>query len=284
MRPMTPLELAVRTLPRRRRLRRARRLAFPNTIEFKFRKRLSELVEKMRQAVKDLIVPQLPGIVRPRKDMLTLDVTEAEKLAELMRALNASLEEEFSDEALARMLGEIGDDLSGFNRMQIHSVFRSVLGVDLLSSEPNMEELLSGFVRENISLIKSVQRQYLGEVEQVVLRGVRTGLRHEEIARQIIGQSKEGFISRFGKAESRAELIARDQTNKFYGQLTEFRQTAAGVEKYIWRTALDERVRPEHAEREGETFSWDDPPDDGHPGEPINCRCYAEPVIELEGS
>jgi len=47
----------------------------------------------------------------------------------------------------------------------------------------------------------------------------------------------------------------------------------------VWRGILDARERPEHVAREGKEFSWKNPPDDGHPGEPINCRCTAEPVL-----
>jgi uncharacterized protein with gpF-like domain len=39
-------------------------------------------------------------------------------------------------------------------------------------------------------------------------------------------------------------------------------------------------VRDAHFDREGRTFTWADPPDDGHPGEAINCRCQAEPDLE----
>ncbi len=45
---------------------------------------------------------------------------------------------------------------------------------------------------------------------------------------------------------------------------------------YKWRTQKDNRVRKEHMEREGKVFNWDTPPFDGHPGEPYNCRCWAE--------
>jgi hypothetical protein len=34
---------------------------------------------------------------------------------------------------------------------------------------------------------------------------------------------------------------------------------------------MDDRVRPDHEERQGRVFSWDDPPWDGNPGEAINC-------------
>ena len=55
---------------------------------------------------------------------------------------------------------------------------------------------------------------------------------------------------------------------------------------YIWRTQEDEKVRDLHQELEGKRFNMDDPPVSGtsgfrgNPGEPANCRCYAEPIKE----
>lgn len=48
--------------------------------------------------------------------------------------------------------------------------------------------------------------------------------------------------------------------------------------KYVWRTCGDDKVRSEHAARDGEIFSWITPPKGGHPGSDHNCRCWAEPV------
>jgi len=48
---------------------------------------------------------------------------------------------------------------------------------------------------------------------------------------------------------------------------------------YIWRTRRDGKVRSAHADREGQIFSWDDPPEGGHPGGDYNCRCTAEPYF-----
>ncbi|MFM2044590.1 MAG: hypothetical protein RLY86_3166 [Pseudomonadota bacterium] len=47
---------------------------------------------------------------------------------------------------------------------------------------------------------------------------------------------------------------------------------------YIWRTLQDDKVRPSHAERDGRSFAWREPPPGGHPGTEPNCRCWAEPV------
>lgn len=48
---------------------------------------------------------------------------------------------------------------------------------------------------------------------------------------------------------------------------------------YIWRTRRDGKVRSAHAEREGQIFSWDNPPEGGHPREDYGCRCTAEPYL-----
>jgi len=48
---------------------------------------------------------------------------------------------------------------------------------------------------------------------------------------------------------------------------------------YIWRTRRDGKVRSAHAERDGQVFSWENPPEGGHPGVDFNCRCTAEPFF-----
>ena len=92
----------------------------------------------------------------------------------------------------------------------------------------------------------------------------------------------------------RAKLIAVDQTQKLHCAVTQARQTSLGIEEYIWRTSNDERVvgtpggvspqgNPKHENhyvRNGRKFRWDSPPSDGHPGWPIRCRCWADPVID----
>jgi len=42
----------------------------------------------------------------------------------------------------------------------------------------------------------------------------------------------------------------------------------------------DNRVRETHEELDGTSQEWADPPEpDGHPGNGINCRCYADPDL-----
>lgn len=43
---------------------------------------------------------------------------------------------------------------------------------------------------------------------------------------------------------------------------------------YIWRTAGDDKVRSSHAANNGKIFSWDNPPETGHPGEDYGCLYF----------
>lgn len=124
----------------------------------------------------------------------------------------------------------------------------------------------------NIQLIENAHRAYSQQVRDVIEDPGTFGMRVEEIQARI---QERGNVS-----ESRAELIARDQTLKLNSQITATRQMRAGVERYTWSTSQDERVREEHAALEGEVFDWTSPPEVGHPGQDFQCRCVAIPVVE----
>lgn len=64
----------------------------------------------------------------------------------------------------------------------------------------------------------------------------------------------------------------------FAGLINQLRQQDLGIERYIWRSQDDAKVRDSHAEYDDQVFRWDEPPAGGHPGQAHNCRCVAEPV------
>jgi SPP1 gp7 family putative phage head morphogenesis protein len=64
----------------------------------------------------------------------------------------------------------------------------------------------------------------------------------------------------------------------FAGLINQLRQQDLGIERYIWRSQDDAKVRDSHADYDDQVFPWDRPPAGGHPGQAHNCRCVAEPV------
>lgn len=144
-----------------------------------------------------------------------------------------------------------------------------VLGVDAYRAEPWLKQAQDVWVSENTRLIKSIPADQLSEMEGIIQRGVLNGSSADTI--------KEQIQARYDVSERRSKLIAVDQIGKANAALTKQRQADAGVSGYIWRGVLDSRERQIHKDREGKKFSWSSPPPDGHPGQPIRCRCYAEP-------
>lgn len=128
----------------------------------------------------------------------------------------------------------------------------------------------------NIRLVENAARVYAQSVREIFESPNSFGLGVDDLRQQLL---ERGDVS-----ESRAELIARDQTLKLNGDITQARQENAGVTSYVWSTSHDERVRDTHAELDGQEFDWASPPEPGHPGDDYQCRCVALPVIaELEG-
>jgi SPP1 gp7 family putative phage head morphogenesis protein len=120
-------------------------------------------------------------------------------------------------------------------------------------------------------LVKTVAGRYWDRLARDVEQAFTGGMRAETLA--------ERFEERDGMLARDALRLARDQVAKLTADFNQERQEALGVTGYVWRTMNDNRVRPEHVPREGQHFDWDAPPEDGHPGQPIQCRCYSEPNL-----
>jgi SPP1 gp7 family putative phage head morphogenesis protein len=118
----------------------------------------------------------------------------------------------------------------------------------------------------------SIPKEHFERLEAIVQDAVHSGLRREEL------QAKLAQLD--GVSARRAEVIARDQVGKYNSKMNESRTKHLGITHYFWRSVGDESVRPEHKARNGKRFAYADPPSDGPPGQPIQCRCYADPDLD----
>lgn len=133
-------------------------------------------------------------------------------------------------------------------------------------------------MQEQVTLIKSLPLKASQRVHELTIESFgETGARASEIAKEIM---RSGHVTK-----SRATLIARTESARTAGAMTEARAKFVGAEGYIWRTANDSDVRHRHKELEGKFIRYDDPPVAGergeraHAGMIYNCRCWQEPVI-----
>lgn len=232
-------------------------------------------VRPFERACRDALMPVLPQVLAEfRQDVDPRDIPESTGWFETLRQafLETLVLAGTGAVQAAAIVQRVMSSVEDFNRTQFRAVLRSVYGVDIITNAPiELRAALDVFEATNISLIRSIPQQAVSQLQGKIVEAVRRG----STLKQLQAQIREEFDI----TDRRAKLIARDQIGKLNGQLTELRQEQIGVTEYVWRGILDTRERPEHVAREGKTFSWAKPPDDGHPGEPINCRCTAEPVL-----
>ena len=138
------------------------------------------------------------------------------------------------------------------------------------------EDALRQAIEDSISLIKTIPDRFHAQMTDALLAGER------ETPLDL--RARSDIFSSTGRSSGyNLRRITRDQSNKLTGKLNEMRQTEVGVRRYSWETSADDRVRPTHASKDRRIFSWNaPPPDTGHPGNDIQCRCVAIPDISVQ--
>lgn len=154
---------------------------------------------------------------------------------------------------------------------------KSKVGIDLsvVVRQEDLRAYLDAASERNAALIKGLSEETAAKVKSVMVDAVINGKPVRETQKR---------IARILRVEdSRARLIARDQTAKLNSDLNRIRHKQAGINRYIWRTSLDERVRPRHRRLEGKTYRYGQKTgaEEGlPPGQPIQCRCIAQAIVE----
>ncbi len=228
-------------------------------------KKLAEVFRRSHKAILDRLVPQLPNEVLERE--------QAWKLArELAKQNGIPLSE-------AKRLAS--DTFEATNNFNLRDIARSI-GVKAPEfSAPIGERWRREHVEKITKLSEESRDRIVAHLRDVGERGTRV-----EVFRKRLEETE-------GMGFRRARLVARDQVLTLNAKLTQDRHQRAGITQYRWLAARDGSTRENHAELDGETFSYDDPPlgggtgpdDYGHPGDGIGCRCQAIPVIpEFEDS
>lgn len=142
-------------------------------------------------------------------------------------------------------------------------------------------------IEENANLIKTlptdVAKKVTKDIEEMALKGMRAS----EIAKAIREQTDK-------HSRASAKLIARTEVSKTTTALTKARCDNLDLHWYVWRTVEDgDRVRKSHRIMEGVLVNWNEPPSpealvgeksvgNYHAGNIWNCRCYPEPLIEID--
>lgn len=241
----------------------------PKGPEVKYRKWLQGLTRQLKKDTQEQILPLL-------KTLQAEYVNDA--YARTLEQAFENLRRNYQDiDRNAKIVANsFTEDMNQTNKKRFYKAMEGAVGIDLnniLQSE-GLEDIMYATTRENVALIKTIPEEYFKRIETIVFTGTTQGRRATSMIQEI---QKVGKVT-----ENRARLIARDQSSKLNSALNQQRSQNLGVEEYVWRTAGDERVRDSHKTKNGKVFRWDNPPKDtGHPGQDIQCRCVAQPIIKV---
>lgn len=262
------------------------KVAFPYALEAQYTKELKQLVTKVyKDILKNLNRIKLSYNNEIRKDDFSDDFNSfvdyckfqiSIRIREFIPRITKIILEanKFNDRAVTNSLRYIP---------------RSVMQITTTQEIRTAMELI---VSDNIRLIKSINENLLGQVQEIIYSGVRRGVKISVLADEL--QNK------FTLSKKRATLIARDQIQKAHSDLTRLRHRELGITEYKWLTGRDERVRPSHRVLESKICSYDnvavykDKEEDKtwlqksqiggalyHPGQEIQCRCTEIAIVKF---
>jgi SPP1 gp7 family putative phage head morphogenesis protein len=250
--------------------------SFPLMIERAYEREKLKEVNDAARLIKDMLLPQIPAMV----EEVGLADTRQDTYVEDFEAIMAGIKAAFATIVTVRKVTGDAEDMANNVNNRNSQIFdmqvKQVIGVSPFRSEPWLQSTLSNSVSQNVSLITTLHEDYFKDVEFETLNGLERGLSTRDIAKRI--QKKTGA------SRNRAKLIARDQVSKLNSSLASRRASDLGVKRFRWSTSADERVRASHRALNNKIFTYKDGATvDGEnnvlPGQPINCRCVAVPII-----
>ena len=266
----------------------------PHSIEREYFRHLSKYVQTYRGLLESTLVSALPELIEYaqsvklpifKNDSARFDADSiSDRILKLLKQVETRLSKAFTDKQLKRWnqaAVESSNRLSKRNMAKQAKVATDA-EIEPLLNDKGLNPFFNDYINENISLVRSI-----GKDEHISLAKKLSAMISQDRTQTHI---RDEIFEHFDVTKKRAALLARDQVNKLNGKLDEYRQKQTGVKRYRWRTMKDMRVsgrpgglyenaKPSHWKREGKIFSWDNPPEGGHPKQRVNCRCYAEPVF-----
>lgn len=242
--------------------------------------------------LKDTLTKYLPDIkttlLEANSDSQEGIRKDANNLPSSIRKIFKQMNVELSDKTERFLLRSQLERLANLTRKltirEWKRVVSKTLGIDLTDDKylgEYYKEATKEWTKTNVDLIKSIPKDSLGNMQDIVLGGVQSGKTVKSIMQDI--------QHIYGVSRNKARFLARDQMSKLNADIAQFQQTDAGVEEYIWSSSGDGRVRDRHKELDGKKFKWSDPPivdvrtgRRAHPGQDYQCRCVALPVFDID--
>ena len=230
-------------------------------------------LRRVARAIDDFV----RGFVPRGTEELAADA--AARIEEFLRQY-AMLLRPWAERVAQRMLVEVST-----RDMRVWSQLGNEMGIALRREieTASTGEVMRRALADQVGLITSLPLEAAERVHHLTTEGIIHGRRAKEIADEIM---KTGEVTR-----SRAELIARTEIGRTATELTKARAEHISSPGYIWTSAGDRDVRPQHRKLNGTFHRWDSPPIASEPGQKVmryhagagpRCRCVPMVVIPAQ--
>jgi SPP1 gp7 family putative phage head morphogenesis protein len=242
--------------------RRAGALHLPVQVERFLVTQMARLSRAFASSVRSILMPHVKHFAR--KPAERTDASGDKSAKGLANQVKAAADRVFSANTLRGVTDRAARQLDAHSKSQ----FRQ-LGIKV-DKEPDLKWLQKGWAKDYADRINGITEEQAEKFEEIL----STGSKREatSIAKDIEHQ--------LGVTESRATFLARDAIGTLNSKVSRHRMRAARIKFYIWTTVGDDRVRKRHDELDGTVFEIDSDgdPEEGHPGEPPQCRCVQYPM------
>lgn len=232
-------------------------------IEMEYRRRLMRLISDMQHSV----TYWLSARYKQNQPRIAQDATPASVLQAEMDKLGKQWLKNF-DEGAEKLSAWFAQKTKNYADGTLALILKDAgFSVDFTMTS-TMRDAYHAVINEQVGLIKSIPRQYLLEVQGMVMRSVQAGRDLSHISQEL--------AKRYGITKRRAALISRDQNNKATSVISRVRQQELGITEAVWRHShAGKEPRPSHLKADGERYEiakgmyldgewvW--------PGEKINC-------------
>lgn len=236
-------------------------LIFPDDIEYKYSIELKKIIKVMEKKLLELIT---------QKKNEDIPSNYEEEFTEYMN-------EYLTNELCLGIAINYTTQAVEYAINQVNGQIKKIKAINIKEQFFYDEKIIKQQIKENVKLIKAEPRKYLRSYDKQLQKLIKESVEEGWSTKTL----KEAIKKATGIEENRANLIARDQIGKIFGQATKAQFLALGLKKFKWVTVGDNRVRDSHKMRNGKIYEWNNPPDGQIPGSDFQCRCVAS-VVESE--
>lgn len=198
------------------------------------------------------------------------------KLAERVRR---KLLKQFDDKRLEKLAKNYTGKVNRRNKAEFYRRMEKSVGISRqeLEATEGLTFQINAYQLETYQWIRKMRDDTMQQWTSNTLRDMAEGKSLPDILSQF-----DGMVE---KRKNHAEMVARTQISTFNSLTSKARARNLGIEKAIWVTSRDERVRPCHQVRDKKEFDLAEglySSCDGKtllPGVDYNCRCDYRMII-----